>query len=1346
MKIKILYFLLFLLLWLAVFGLLNKFIVKKLSYDLEKRYLHFRLIIAGALFALITANTALSSYVILFVDKIINLPVIAPVLNKILPNRAYELIYIVLFTLLLNLIYTVGFIAVIWLTRLIFVKKQQFIEYRSCIGSERVVHFPWRTVNRFYNDESGKFGLTSRGFFIGIWVKGMKRVFVLLWIAEYAVLYYSVLWGSEKWNETVLSVSKAVYLLPMLAFLITEQIQLFLEGPETNEAGTFGTVNIKENMVGDMNALMYRYREIFAESGALIYSERGTGVGIDHQGLNSNDLGNRELNDCSEPGILAVISNQLRESGIVQNPNYKNAIISLLNGDSINVRDNADGEFAVYLCAYLNYFLSQGYSAIVVCSDKSEAALLKEAYEKRKNSLKGIDCVWTICDIGELSPLTRAGVLICTYDELITADLMKQNEYFAGDMICAVIPDSSSLMTHDRIRTEKVFSRLKAFPNLKQYIFMSEEDNESLRSKIKQYIPEGVSLTSYSNDMRLPGTNIMIWKEESVYKPQLILNIGNSGSPYLGTAFPLALIAAKYDLPTVNIVPFGNRGDDYFFVSAHESNKHDIMKFLEKDLDLNSIIRYSSSEAMTPGDLKMTIVYDTDYNFFNALWKQFKYAGNNGTIIHVVSPFYMMREYFAANFKRKSLLYSNNEYNAIVPDGVALKRTLLAAVLASLEDVGLTENSGMTEEELMDVSRKYDWNYPEITALLRDAVLTVRANKEFHNVYVHFKFEEDKFFDETLSGFIRRIRVKLTDKDMIAQQRAQISLARMSYRSNKYIDLSILGGNLWNYFLPGQVVGFEGSYYTISSVDTTGGIVHTMPATPASVPDYFPICDYSLDKYEILDNCVDTPVLDCNICMATVSKTIYGYISTVNGNDFSRANRPNVKKLNNQTSAYQTVTMDNVPILEINLLRESFGASDEARGPVADKAATLLCVILNGMFKTLFPSLHQNIAVVPDFPIDSELIDKVMNHSYDEFSEEEMIGASVPRINSLGIDHDERYVRFYIIEFSCVEYGLVKSIYNRINDIFNKAYEYLDWYIASNKAGAEEDSDAASSVIQGRYLHYGLSAVPEIFAPEELCSVLKDMLGRTEPETVIEADPKEAYATAEDAKSVCSFCNRVIIFAWQLSDGRCMCSHCHDHQKTQEDEIKRLYLETRAMLESFYHIEFRKTIDVRFQSADAIRKVAGQPDNGRIVGFYSPNHSKPQLWLEAKGPGVAMTSTIIHELTHSWQHDNLNLKQLEKAFPKLVAKKRLQLLLEGHAVYVELEAMTELNEAEYAKRLRQGYLAGDDVYSLGYKLISEQFTAMDIHESYNNSFEKMKKLAEAIIGRKETTITWPEGY
>lgn len=1332
MKIQVLTFLAFLLLWLPVFGILNSIITKHLSYSIDRRYLHFRLIIAGFIVSLIASSPLVSSYSLLLVDKLINLPFLAPFFNKFLPNRAYELLYMVLCTLGLNLLYMLGLVIVFAVTKAIFKKQDKFIEYEHCVGTDRLVHAPWRVVNKFYSDAGGKPELSGAGHSLGICARGMKWVFAIIWICGLAILYYSILWGKEAWNEAALTVTKAVYLLPMVAFVMTEQVQLFLEGPEDKSIGSFGSSEIGEKMIGDMDSLMRRYQDIFGGSGMLLCAERGPKHVVGRQGLGSNDLGNQQLNDCDEPEILSAISNQLRESGVHQNPNYQNAVISLLNGNSINVRDIGSGEFTIYLCAYLNYFLAQGRAAIVLCADKAEAAHMKAVLEEKTEKLGCIDGIFRICEMNELVTVSNVGILICTHEDLLKTDLINNYKSLSADMMCAVIPNCSSVMALDGVRTERLFGRLRAFPNMRQYVFLSEEDNESLRVKLKNYLPDGAKMDAFGNDQRVQNSNVMIWKEESVYRPQMTLNIGNNASPYLGTALPLALVAAKYDLPQVNVIPDEQRGDSYFFGGARSSNEVDIVHYLEKNLDLNSIIRYSVDDAMLPHNLKVFAVYDSDFNYFNALWRWFKYAGKDGTLLHVVSPFYMMREYFAANAKSKKLLYSNNENDALLPNEKAAKRTLLASILASLAD------EGMTEEELMGASRKYGWDYPDVAALLKDAVLTVRYEREFHSVYEHFSFKQEKVFDSASTGFVQRMRIRLNDDNMLKKQKAQISLAKLSYKLNEDHELPVLNGNLWNYFLPGQTIPFDGSYYTVSSIDRTEGRVHTSAADPTAVPEYFAVCDYSLSDYRLIDNCIDNPIMDCNLCVANAEKIIYGYISTNNGNDFSKESKPVINRLNGVTSPYPKAATGNVPVFEINILRESFG-SDET----AEKATALLCVLLNGLFKTLFPRTWQNIAAVPDLPIDSELIDRVMNHPYD-YRPEDLVRASIPRISVDHTDRNDKYVRLYIIECSCIEYGMVRTVYEKLATVLDRAYQYLDWYIASNKAAAaSEESDVPAKFICGRYLHFGLDHIPDIFAPEALRTFLSDYIGNTQPETAIVPDDTETVAAVRGPVAVCSFCNREIVFAWQLSDGRCMCAHCHDHQKTSKDEIKSLFIETKNMLESHYHISFRKDIHVRFRSADAIRAAAGGSVGSRIVGFYS--HGKRQLWIESRGPSVAMESTIIHELTHAWQHDNLPLKKLERALPRKLRDKRVLLLLEGHAVYVEIEAMREKGEAEYAERLKNTYLAGSDEYSEGYKLICACFEAMQDLGSIN-AFERMSILVEKIIEEKGANITWPNGY
>ncbi|KIR01302.1 hypothetical protein P261_00116 [Lachnospiraceae bacterium TWA4] len=70
---------------------------------------------------------------------------------------------------------------------------------------------------------------------------------------------------------------------------------------------------------------------------------------------------------------------------------------------------------------------------------------------------------------------------------------------------------------------------------------------------------------------------------------------------------------------------------------------------------------------------------------------------------------------------------------------------------------------------------------------------------------------------------------------------------------------------------------------------------------------------------------------------------------------------------------------------------------------------------------------------------------------------------------------------------------------------------------------------------------------------------MKDILSRKDSKTVIVPEPIEEMVVSNDQKEICSFCNRSIVFAWQLSDGRRMCAHCHDHQKTQKMKLKIIY-------------------------------------------------------------------------------------------------------------------------------------------------------------------------------------------
>ena len=212
------------------------------------------------------------------------------------------------------------------------------------------------------------------------------------------------------------------------------------------------------------------------------------------------------------------------------------------------------------------------------------------------------------------------------------------------------------------------------------------------------------------------------------------------------------------------------------------------------------------------------------------------------------------------------------------------------------------------------------------------------------------------------------------------------------------------------------------------------------------------------------------------------------------------------------------------------------------------------------------------------------------------------------------------------------------------------------------------------------------------------------------------------------------------MFPVRLADGRRMCAHCKDHQLTQRDEIKSMFVSTVKALTEGYFITLPKNIHVRFQSADAIARATGGVDGGRILGFYnSANH---QLWLEARGPRVAMQGTLIHELTHAWQHDDptfsRSFQKMLRKYPKGKRELIRLLLLEGHAVFMEIEGMRKMHEKAYADRMHEITMLRSDEYGRGYRLVHDYIVEQGEAGSHMTPFKAMTQLVQDILDGKVT--------
>ena len=1298
--IKCITFLLFIFASVLILVGINK-LVRLLSYEISERYLHYRYIIVTSVFAVLVSNTYLGSLLLKLIGSFVNLTSVNDIIKLIIPQRAIELIFILLCFLLLNIIFASAYVVVLLITKLVSrFLDTRFITWDSLNGPDKIKHYVWFWINKFYEEDDGIVVLKPVGYTTGIYMSGMKYATVIVGGAELIALYISIILGNDITNGVVLNLTKNFYLLPISAFFIFEQIHFFLEGEERFKNGYVTSTHISEEMLGNVEAMIPSYQECFSDHGNLLCSEFGPNKIIDPSGLMSNDTGNDMTEKCKEQGILAIIVNQLRQSRVVMNPVYQNALVGLIDGESVLVKDNTEGEFTPYYASFINYYLTQGKRAIILCTDDNMVNRVSSDLKSVAEQTNGSSMLWVLSTLDELDSSDSANILICTYNEFLRLDLDQFNA-IVKYISFVVFPDCVGLINQNPVFLELLISKLKSIKSLEQYIFISGAGNNYVTNRIQQlFYYDGLIIKTYNADLRYAHSGVMVWKDESYYKLQTKLNISNSEAPYIGVALPLALMAIKDYFHKVYIIRGRHNGEDHYMHNALPHNN--VIRFLETRDDVTNKIIYDESKVIEPEDMKIMCVYDDDFNFFNALWKWFKYTGKKGTIIHVISPFYMMREFFADNYK--SIINDNNEYMALLNENTKLDFSRKLLLLASFAYRDLCES------ELKDTIHQYNWKFTSTAELLYSILITVRLPEQVHSINDFFEYYDVSNFESNPDRVIKTTKIRLTDRRLVDELKNRVSFAKIRFNMGSQSDLCILRDNVYNYYLRDQVMKFNGYFYRIDQIKD--GVLQVSPDTPIRTYDYYTISDFQFSDSELIDHCVDNLQTDFNIYQSNVSRRIFGYISSTKGNDFyDKSILTDVTKLDLIVDKH-----DCVPILEIRIPKKCFAAK-------AEESVYLLSVLFNGLFKTLFPDSYQNLIAVADAQFDLELCRRVLDDRYD-YTCEELIKLTNPGLYSIDIPADSDVVRLFVIEFSSVEYGMIKVLYEQRKKVLMTIYRYLNWYINSGK---------------GMYLNYGMESVPELFAPNELLEALKQVLRTNEAPVIGDDNSIEETSGIKRKIYTCSFCGGSSYYAWKFGDDRIMCGNCHNHMKSQENEISDILLYIRSFLYENFRVSISKEIVIRFQSKDAIERAIGKGHGGRVLGFY--NHASQQLWIERKGPAVAMQSTMAHELTHAWQYTQLDLKTLEKKLGKHAKQKR-KVLLEGHAVFVQIMVMDKIGEVMFSERLAASSARRQDAYGVGYLMFMTYYQAKLEDEGIDNPFDTMKRLVQEIIEGKNP-IEWP---
>jgi hypothetical protein len=288
-------------------------------------------------------------------------------------------------------------------------------------------------------------------------------------------------------------------------------------------------------------------------------------------------------------------------------------------------------------------------------------------------------------------------------------------------------------------------------------------------------------------------------------------------------------------------------------------------------------------------------------------------------------------------------------------------------------------------------------------------------------------------------------------------------------------------------------------------------------------------------------------------------------------------------------------------------------------------------------------------------------------------------------------------LRLCIFEDSSVDMGLVNSVEKNFFYILELLEDYLAWVL--------ENPDENS-----RFLRFGAETLPDAINIDDTLVLLGQLLTGRGNTTLRER--RNAFVPIQsitlsgtDGESLknryCDFCGKPISGGRyeRLSDGRERCTDCRNYQTDGVIAYTGVLDTARQWLTSSYQIKLRRNFDVHVTDAKQIHTVIGEEFiptshfDARTIGLAScDGKDNCTVHIENGHPYANSLATMVHELTHVWQFDNLDYSRMKS--------ERGLLLTEGHAVFSEIHCLRANGLAEdYCQTTANR----KDVYGQGYR-------------------------------------------
>ncbi len=696
----------------------------------------------------------------------------------------------------------------------------------------------------------------------------------------------------------------------------------------------------------------------------------------------------------------------LKQGGEEIDINYVKQCINMLKGNSVLFGNPFYRDLTHYTMVPMTMQLMRYRKCLIVVGRDSTASDVEEWINDAVVSFTGTKSLWKVGILDDNAVQVDIGIL--KFSDIYNLKIHQVNRDFLKDVGFFMIVEPSRILASGQIGLNLLVNECES--EEKKIVYCACDRNcdglvDALSHTLKTSITEvTASLAGGANSSH------MYWNADGKYMHHKIFpNV----SRYLGMGTEINAIALKYQLKNTGWI-----GSEKFPVSdmkwiAGQYYK-EICNFTNLPISQDAFNRNFRVESnlwkWEKRDNMFLVVEDEFQNLFEVT-RTFASRARQQSFINVISENYFLRDYMVDNVE--VFLADPKAIPTIVPDYARTERNMVLKLLMLMVHKHVSEEQ--IEKELMLCGIQFENAYDT----LRNLII---KHCDVEDVTLSVVFREKVLSDSLSTATMKYYAItEANELYHYAQSLRNAYYIAEDEEGDKHHIGAKLYGHVFQALLPGQFMTHDGKYYEVETITPKNGVVVRRASEHIHGRKY-----YRQLRSISLENYTEGTEMGCkksisgieitqgfaNICVNTE-----GYLEMDSYGDFKRAKKVLINGIPERR-------YKNKSILKIKLPE----MSEKVRGTI--------CLLLNEVFRTTYPTAYHYISAVCPSIEDSLGVLKDTSYTF--------AGECEPDC-------------FYIVEDSDIDLGLIVSVERNLKRYLEIVTDVLMWHTEKMQEPAEEE-------------------------------------------------------------------------------------------------------------------------------------------------------------------------------------------------------------------------------------------------------------------------------------------------